>query len=280
MQVHHNGMTIRIVPTAERRARRARLWGPAPRAKERWPEPPAKAAPTPAPPPTIAPPMLAAPESPAGAVRPVRLVQQVVAELTGIPRPELLSPKRTHPVAHARQAAMWLARQSGASFKEIGRRFGGKDHTTVVYAVRKIDMLLAAATRALPHDRELAGLVARAAKELCARGFRVELPTVAAPVRWRAIAREQCRNLFEDNEDDDAMTNTDAAGFIRLLATWFAEYAALDEEIASRAQANGDARLRDLKLVSASAWDAASYKATELAEIVKRGALDHCGGRP
>ena len=50
---------------------------------------------------------------------------------------------RTKAVAFPRQIAMYLARQlTHASLAEIGRAFGGKDHTTVLHAVDKIQTLL------------------------------------------------------------------------------------------------------------------------------------------
>ena len=46
--------------------------------------------------------------------------------------------------ARPRQMAMYLAKQmTNRSLPEIGRRFGGRDHTTVMHGVRKIDSLLA-----------------------------------------------------------------------------------------------------------------------------------------
>jgi chromosomal replication initiator protein len=50
---------------------------------------------------------------------------------------------RTKAVAFPRQVAMYLARHlTHASLAEVGRAFGGKDHTTVLHAVEKIDELL------------------------------------------------------------------------------------------------------------------------------------------
>jgi chromosomal replication initiator protein len=45
-------------------------------------------------------------------------------------------------VARPRQVAMYLAKQlTPRSLPEIGRKFGGRDHTTVIYAIRKIEEL-------------------------------------------------------------------------------------------------------------------------------------------
>jgi len=47
-------------------------------------------------------------------------------------------------VARPRQVAMWLAKQiTTRSLPDIGRRFGGRDHTTVLHAVRRIEALKA-----------------------------------------------------------------------------------------------------------------------------------------
>ncbi|MEZ5918881.1 MAG: helix-turn-helix domain-containing protein [Alphaproteobacteria bacterium] len=53
------------------------------------------------------------------------------------------SARRARNVARPRQVAMYLAKQLTArSLPEIGRKFGGRDHTTVMHAVRKIEELM------------------------------------------------------------------------------------------------------------------------------------------
>jgi chromosomal replication initiator protein len=55
---------------------------------------------------------------------------------------DILSPRRTRSIARPRQVAMFLSKRLTAkSLPEIGRRFGGRDHTTVIHAVRKIEEL-------------------------------------------------------------------------------------------------------------------------------------------
>ena len=57
-------------------------------------------------------------------------------------RGDLLSSRRTANVVRPRQVAMYLAKTlTLRSLPEIGRRFGGRDHTTVLHAVRKIETL-------------------------------------------------------------------------------------------------------------------------------------------
>jgi len=52
------------------------------------------------------------------------------------------SARRSRAVARPRQVAMYLAKQlTPRSLPEIGRKFGGRDHTTVMHAVRKVEEL-------------------------------------------------------------------------------------------------------------------------------------------
>jgi chromosomal replication initiator protein len=70
-------------------------------------------------------------------------IQRKVAEAYGIKLSDLKAKNRTKAVAFPRQIAMYLARQlTHASLSEVGRAFGGKDHTTVLHAVDKIQVLL------------------------------------------------------------------------------------------------------------------------------------------
>lgn len=70
----------------------------------------------------------------------VELVQKAVADHFKLKVADLKSKRRQKAFAYPRQVAMYLARKmTGASFPEIGERFGGKDHTTVMHNVRKIE---------------------------------------------------------------------------------------------------------------------------------------------
>src|SRR6267142_2593337 len=63
-------------------------------------------------------------------------IQRKVAEAYGIKLSDLKAKNRTRAVAFPRQIAMYLSRQlTHASLAEVGRAFGGKDHTTVLHAV-------------------------------------------------------------------------------------------------------------------------------------------------
>lgn len=71
-------------------------------------------------------------------------IQRLVAHYYGVKRTEILSERRTAKVVKARQVAMYLTKKlTSRSLPEIGRRFGGRDHTTVLHAVRKIEGLVA-----------------------------------------------------------------------------------------------------------------------------------------
>ena len=69
-------------------------------------------------------------------------IQKKVAEHYNIKLVEMSSARRSRTVARPRQVAMYLAKQlTSRSLPEIGRKFGGRDHTTVMHAVKKIDEL-------------------------------------------------------------------------------------------------------------------------------------------
>jgi chromosomal replication initiator protein len=69
-------------------------------------------------------------------------IQRKVAEHFNIKIAEMQSARRARAVARPRQVAMYLAKQlTSRSLPEIGRKFGGRDHTTVMHAVRKVEEL-------------------------------------------------------------------------------------------------------------------------------------------
>lgn len=72
----------------------------------------------------------------------MREIQTVTADHYGLKRVDLLSRRRTQKIVRPRQVAMYLCKQiTTKSLPEIARAFDGRDHTTVMYAVRKIDSL-------------------------------------------------------------------------------------------------------------------------------------------
>ncbi|WP_207470141.1 chromosomal replication initiator protein DnaA, partial [Paracoccus fontiphilus] len=70
-------------------------------------------------------------------------IQRRVAEHYNIRLADLIGPKRARNVARPRQIAMYLSKQlTSRSLPEIGRRFGGRDHTTIMHGIRKIEELV------------------------------------------------------------------------------------------------------------------------------------------
>ena len=87
-------------------------------------------------------------------------IQRRVAEYYHLKMTDMVSARRAREVARPRQVAMYLAKRlTPRSLPEIGRRFGGRDHTTVMHAVKRIDELRIT-------DRELDADVTRLTKML------------------------------------------------------------------------------------------------------------------
>lgn len=82
-------------------------------------------------------------------------IQRIVARQFNVSRNDLLSNRRTRMIVRPRQIAMYLSKMmTPRSLPEIGRRFGGRDHTTVLHAVRKIEELTTQ-DKNLAHEVEL-----------------------------------------------------------------------------------------------------------------------------
>ena len=70
-------------------------------------------------------------------------IQKQVASYYNIRTADMFSARRSRTVARPRQIAMYLSKDlTTFSYPEIGRRFGGRDHTTIMHAVRKVGELL------------------------------------------------------------------------------------------------------------------------------------------
>lgn len=90
----------------------------------------------------------------------IATIQTVVAAYYGMSRLELISDRRAREVARPRQVAMWIAKKlTTRSLPDIGQRFGGRDHTTVLHAVRRIEALRA-------EDPEIANATERLVERL------------------------------------------------------------------------------------------------------------------
>jgi chromosomal replication initiator protein len=80
---------------------------------------------------------------PSESVTTVEDIQRAVCDYFGIRLIQLKSHRRHRSVTHPRMIAMYICRQRlGTSYTELGWRFGGKDHTTIINAVRKISSLV------------------------------------------------------------------------------------------------------------------------------------------
>jgi chromosomal replication initiator protein len=89
----------------------------------------------------------------------IERIQAIVADRFQMSIDELISQRRSHAIAYPRQVAMYLCRElTDNSLPKIGREFGGRDHTTVIYATSKVANLI-------NEDRDVYNLV----QELTAR---------------------------------------------------------------------------------------------------------------
>ena len=70
----------------------------------------------------------------------VATIQRAVANMFDLNMSDMVSARRHRPAAHARQVAMYLARELTAqSLPDIGRRFGNRDHTTVMHGIGAVE---------------------------------------------------------------------------------------------------------------------------------------------
>lgn len=93
----------------------------------------------------------------------VKAIQAAVSEASGVRVTDLISARRTANVVLPRQIAMALAKHfTLKSLPEIGRRFGGRDHTTVLHACRKMEPVIEAVAARVPEGSTLEAWVAAA----------------------------------------------------------------------------------------------------------------------
>ena len=70
----------------------------------------------------------------------VDYIQYAVANYYNLDQKDFKAQRKTSDIAFPRQIAMYLSKQlTGLSLKEIGKEFGGKDHSTVIYAIKKVE---------------------------------------------------------------------------------------------------------------------------------------------
>ena len=83
-------------------------------------------------------------------------ILRIVSRHFGVSKGDILSQRRHRSVVWPRQIGMYLAKQLTArSLPEIGRRFGNRDHTTVLHAIRKIEGEIGGNTRLKDEIEEL-----------------------------------------------------------------------------------------------------------------------------
>jgi chromosomal replication initiator protein len=93
------------------------------------------------------------------------MIQDEVAEFFGFSIEELCSPSRSRQLTTARQIAMYLVRELTAlSLPAIGKAFGGRDHTTVIHANKKIAGLMQEKQTVYNQVQELTGRVKNRAR--------------------------------------------------------------------------------------------------------------------
>ena len=74
----------------------------------------------------------------------VELIQKTVAEYFDMKVIDIKSEKRMKNIVHARQIAIWFCREmTKSSYPDIGLKFGGKDHSTIIHSYKKIDKTVA-----------------------------------------------------------------------------------------------------------------------------------------
>jgi chromosomal replication initiator protein len=90
----------------------------------------------------------------------VELIQKAVAEYFDLKLADLKSEKRLRNIVLARQIAIWLCREmTKASYPDIGSKFGGKDHSTIIHSFKKIDKAIADDTKLSKIIYEIKGIL-------------------------------------------------------------------------------------------------------------------------
>lgn len=101
----------------------------------------------------------------------IRAIVEATAAHYGFSRVELLAHRRAQAVVRPRQVAMYLARRlTVCSLPEIGRRMGGRDHTTVMHGVARVEQRLATEPETAEEVTTIAGVLTAAAQAAAAAG--------------------------------------------------------------------------------------------------------------
>lgn len=98
---------------------------------------------------------------------------RIVAEVTGLKQADIKGPSRVQVIVRARQIAAWLlVNRAGKSLPESGRFLGGRDHTTILHACRRVDAVMLPAAVMKGDAVELAVALWAATKPPAYRGAR------------------------------------------------------------------------------------------------------------
>ena len=144
-------------------------------------------------------------------------IQKLVASHYSVTRADILSSRRTATVVKPRQIAMYLAKTlTLRSLPEIGRRFGGRDHTTVLHAVRKIEGLC----RRSRAERGTRAAQAHAAGLTCAPMTLIF--KIAGANEWRAAEAAGVFDGAAVDRADGYIHFSTAAQAAETAAKWFA----------------------------------------------------------
>lgn len=129
-------------------------------------------------------------------------IVKAASEVFGVEPGEIIGPRRDQRFVVARHAAMYVARRhAGASYPDIGRRMGGRDHTTALHGVRKVEA-------AMRWDEALAGKIARVAElaraieERREVALQVASTTLASEIIARAAGEAVERNFALGASDE------------------------------------------------------------------------------
>jgi chromosomal replication initiation ATPase DnaA len=122
----------------------------------------------------------------------IGIIQRIVCKEFDLSLGDLISQQRHQAVVRPRQIAQWLSHQcTGRSLPQIGRMFGGRDHTTILYAVRKIDNLRS-------EDGKFAALLMRLKGEVMAERTRIAATYNIQP-NGDAPCHQQCAGVKKES---------------------------------------------------------------------------------
>jgi hypothetical protein len=144
----------------------------------------------------------------------IEVILRVVSRYYGVTVPEVIGPDRARTVTIPRQAAMRFASLEGWSFPEIGRRIGGRDHTTVLHGARSAAARMTRDAACADAMANIAKLLETVRAEGQATLKRIEADLLDATIKERLAAaaerdrrtaeREQARWLRRKAEKDAA----------------------------------------------------------------------------